>query len=711
MNFATNLAPEQLREQANSLLDRDRARLLGQSRPQYQGPMAANMSALTQRAHTLQDQYRSRPAPYQQRISNVLQRPNTGLDVNALVNPIEEGERNLFQNRVIPEVNRQLGDYARPLQPHLAQRAETERGNVMNRSRARFGDLNNVVTNLENHRNQGIAETFRGLGNNTQERRRLQLSGLTAMGNQRQAHGNMEIGGQRAAFEEQANAPYRNMDRLQAILGQHGNGFTDSEHPDLQRPMSRELMAALNAYGINTSLPVSQWDSSRLPDQNTFTGRRTAPLTPEILASHNMMERVSARPEGEISDQRRRLVESMSAPESLASRAAPNIMASANPQIAAQEAEFQRALQSRIGDINSRYINLGQFGSHQNRGAIAEAVAEMMRRSGEGRAETIEQSTRNRLNNEHQNELSNLSRVNTLGNEEQAGYRNMLGNIEGLNRRGAENWNNNQRDLEDIYQNFQSSSPWNFSPQIRAGLIGHGREAGFSAGQNAARSEMGNPNYINNMNLDNPMLAQMGERYNALQRDAQQGADASRIANDEQRRQAEAQSLRQAQDQFAQQEQQRQAQLQQEQQQERERQAAQRSREMSAWDVRSHPLARAEYDQQQYRNSNHAMYDPGGNLTHNVYGRTQNIAAIQDLRNRGWNDHPFYVQNHQEYDPNLPRNIEAVRRSHNLNYGIDPNRNDPMYSYTGWGRDRMVERPANPQGQNLGQFLGLPGYS
>lgn len=512
---ASDLAPDELMEQANNLLMRDRGRFAGTPRPQYQGQTVAPMSALTQRAQNLRSQYDSQPAPYSQRINTVLARPNNGFDPNALINPQLAQQRQFAGSNMMDIMRAQLGQ-ASPNQNRFLEGAGREQEGVANVLRGNLGHMSNVASGLEAQRNQGIAEAFRGLQGNTQARRNAVIGGMTSMGHQRQAHENMRLGGERARFEEQAELPYRNMARLQQVLGNSADVIGDNGHIDLQKPQAREVMQALHAYGIDTSRPVSEWDTTRLPSQGVFQGQRTAPMTPEMIASQRMMEGVSPRMETPAADERRRLVQEMMDPRSLSDRALENVPEHVRPRIQALREEGHRTFRNNVGQINNRYTQLNQPFSEQNTREVEERALETARRLAQEEADILERGTGTQLSLQHERGTNDLRRLNEVGQAEQGDFRNMMTGITNLNNQGADRWRNNQRDLEDVWQNFQSSSPWGFSPQMRASMLARGQQEG----REGALAEMNNPAHINNLRLDNPMLAQYGARYNELNREA-----------------------------------------------------------------------------------------------------------------------------------------------------------------------------------------------
>lgn len=547
---AAALAPQELFDESEKLLARDRGRFAGSPRPQYRGPMAPPMSALTQQAQNLRSQYASRPQPYENKINTLLSRAPTGLDIGRLLHPQMAGQEQFGRTNMMDTMRAQMG-YATPqADPFLANLGRI-RGEVGDVARGELGNLNNVATELQRKYNTSAAGTLRDLSSNVQARREAQIGTLGQMGSQKHAHGNMTIGGQKAQFEEEANAPYARMNKLGNFLRNNAHNFGGNVHPDLQKPLSRELLQALSAYGVDTSKPISEWDNRR-GASDVYNGPRTAPLPPEISASHNMMMGMTPRMEGPASDERRRLVESLMSPESISEKAMQNIPEHIRPRITDLRRTAQRTFGSNIAEINNRYTQANQPFSLQNTNAVQSRGEEIARRLAQEEADILKQGTATQLGLSHDQALNDLKRLGDVGDQEQKQFGNSMKLTTDLSKQGADKWRNQQNDLEDIFQNYQQASPWGFSPQMRAEAM----NLGMQKGRDEVNSQLNNPAYVNSMQLGNPQLELMGSRYNALNQERNSAAEQQKIANEQQARQALETQLREQQEQFQQQQQQ-----------------------------------------------------------------------------------------------------------------------------------------------------------
>lgn len=544
---AAGLTPQELFSESERLLARDRGRFAGAPRPQYNGPMAAPMSALTQQAQGLRSQYANRPQPYEQKINTLLSRQPTGLDVNRLLNPQLAEQEQYGRNNLMETMHAQMGAATPQMDPFLANLGRI-RGEVGDVSRGELGHLSNVAKELERKHNTSAIEGLRGLQSNVQARREAQIGTLNQMGNQKHAHGNMMIGGQRAQFEEEANAPYNRMNKLGGFLKHNSQNFGEEVHPDLQKPLSRELVQAMSAYGVDTSKPVSEWDNRRAVD-NVYRGPRTAPLPPEVLASHNMMMGVTPRQEGPASDERRNLVAQLMSPESISEKAMQNIPEHIRPRIGDLRRTAQRTFGSNIAEINNRYIQANQPFSLQNTNAVQARGEEVARRLAQEEADILRQGTATQVGLSHDQALNNLSRLGEVGDQEQNQFRNSMKMVTDLNKQGTDKWRNNQNETEDIFQNYQQSSPWGFSPQMRNEAM----NMGMQKGRDEMSAQMNNPAYVQSLDLNNPQLQLYGSRYDTLNKEKNNAAEQQRIASEQQARQALEAQLRQQQEAYQQQ--------------------------------------------------------------------------------------------------------------------------------------------------------------
>lgn len=702
---AEGLAPQELFERAQHLLASDRGRFAGSQSPypRAPGPRLAPMSPLTNRANTLEAGWAAQPKPQAGRIATVGARPNAGIspeNIRGARENMNTANAAFGQNVGVGGLKHQFGPQYNPTN------AQNIVGTEVEGLGGKFGDELNNASNFaagrEGKLNNNMLRVLQNMQQASMARRGALTGSLREMGTQQQAHGNMVNDANAQEFRRQESAPQNNMDRLEsALAGYQNNGtLSDDAHPDTARGSGRELVQALRAYGIDPNSPVSTWtDATQRRTTPGFTGQLVAPQSPETVAAQSMLHRMSPNFQNENTPERKKLMEELMGRSSVGDEALAKTSQAVNGSMSSVNPEGSRIFSNAMAKLSNKYLRLGQFNSPQHMSEAEELARGTTQASGKDRSDIFKQGLSDELDNTGARIVGNQRRLSNLADQEHSEWNMAHGDIGQLNDQGMNKWKSAQNENEDIYKNFQGESGWAF-PHVRGQIR---RE---EAGRNQATISGLRSQFNDQAGAHSQEIGRFESEMAALQ-DQQAQLNSAAQAGSERERALEAsnaQSQRQLQE-----EQQRQGQLRaQMAAEESQRQNAARERDMAAWNRHSHPNARAEYEQQQHRNSNHALYDPGANLTHNVYGRTQNIAALQDLRNRGWTNHPFYTANQAEYDLSLPRNIEAVRRSHEINQGI----NDPSNRRgIGWGADRMSPRPAYSAQQGLGRFLNLPGYT
>src|SRR4051812_26447888 len=104
------LSPEELREEAYKLLERDKARSVNY--PGYKGQTTAPMSSMTQQARQLREHYAAKKAPHQDKINSVLNRNNTGFSPESVAQQIQmlkQGQQGFNQGKSLGVLQKQFG--------------------------------------------------------------------------------------------------------------------------------------------------------------------------------------------------------------------------------------------------------------------------------------------------------------------------------------------------------------------------------------------------------------------------------------------------------------------------------------------------------------------------------------------------------------------------------------------------------------------------
>lgn len=541
-----NLAPEELTEQAYKLLAQDRARLSGTNYPVYKGQTIAPMSTLTQRAEELRNKFNKRPAPYSRQLETVLNRNNQGItqeNIQGLLGQLGNDQRRFGQGDMLGALRNQFLNSYEPRAAGFNQKAESDISAYLPQTAGALGDISRISGHLEGSRNQQIARTLQNLQADKQARQRGLVSNLEDFGSQKHAYTNMVNNANRNQFNQEANEPYRKMQMLQQALAS-GGGNGQEMHPDLAKVNGAETLQALRAYGVDPTKPVREWSGNNTPSSR-YPGKLVADLPPEILASHNVLERLNPTLRDAYTDKRKALTAGLVGNDNISSRALQNLSPAMQGKMSLLERDARERMQKDLGVINNQYIQLGQYGSPQHMAAAEERARQLNRSVLERRDDYLQGGLKDQLELQHRDEIGNIRQLGQIGAQSHNNFGNLLGTIRDTNRVGSTKFANDQAENEELYKNYHNERAWQW-PHMRNSI------------RNETLNEILGPAASRNIGLDN--LANLDTRYSNLNRESnRQNPD---ITSE---RQARDQLQRQQQEQIRQQEYQRKQQAEQQQ--------------------------------------------------------------------------------------------------------------------------------------------------
>ncbi len=451
----TQMAPEELLNEAYRTYAQDKARLGTTNPAAYPGKTAAPMSSLTQRAREYQNRFAQKRAPYAKKIDTVLAKPNEGLspqNTQDLLNRIRQSQEGANENT---GVNALRNQFRSSFTPEREQGFRSLGQQDINRGLGEFSgnlqDINKAAGNLEAQKNRQVIARLQGLSQDKQSQRQALIGNLEQFGNQKHAHANKMLNSERAKFYQQEEAPQRNLDQLASRLEPLRQRFQGELHPDLARSTSQEIQNILGNYNA----------ASGKTGSNVYPGTTVAGLTPEMQASYDLLERISPSIKDTYAPQRKEIVQGFLKPETTAGRAVQNLPGRMQGYERQLEEDARQRLQKDLGGINNRYIKLGQYGSPQHIAEAERRAQEIQKAQLMHRNDTAASTLRNQIGLEHEGEIGNLKKLGHLASLGQNEFRDLHTNIRNLNKQGATKWRNEQDELEDLYNNYQNQQGWN----------------------------------------------------------------------------------------------------------------------------------------------------------------------------------------------------------------------------------------------------------
>jgi hypothetical protein len=565
LRYASDLAPEEVFNEANQILARDRAKLGGTNYPVYKGQTISPMSSLTQRARSLQSGFNAKPAPYAGKINRVLSRPNQGINPQGQLNNLGVQQQTFNDNGLLRTLSKQFREAYEPRTGRFREKTNKDIRAGLNEASPQLQDIGRSAGILEQSSNQSFAERLRNLQEQKQARRKGLVGSLEQFGAQKHGYNNLVNAANKNAFEQEANAPFRKMDMLQDSLNPLSRNLDPNGLPELQAQSGKDALQALRAYGIDTSKPVSEWGNARMPSPS-YPGKLMADLPPEILASQSTLESMSPKFKGSQYAQQKALIQQMMNNQNVGENAMVAVPARMQGQVSNLESEAQRRLKKDLAGINNQYIQSNQYGSPQHMKSAESRAREISKATLEQRNRMLQDAMKSELSLGHQQQQSNLKQTRVLGDQAQREYEDMLNKIRNTNNLGATKFGNEQAENEDLYKNFQNEANWEW-PHLKGAISREARQGALGdvfrgmdnrnlsindlAGLNTNYSESQKEAQTANRNLDtsNATIADLQRQLGvfttqAQQQKAAQAAEAQRQA--QQRQQAQQQQQAQA---------------------------------------------------------------------------------------------------------------------------------------------------------------------
>lgn len=486
---------EGMLEKGYRQLSTDRARLSNLNYPAYQGKTMSPMSDLTQRARGLQEYYANKPIPYSDKISSVLSRP-TGLSEGSTSGLLENtgGRQRDYGNSLLGNLQKEF----RSSYNDRVDRFQRKSGEDINRGigefRGKLGDISTLSRNLDQNANQSTAKALQGLSGQKQARRNLLIDNLEQFGNQKHALNNLKLQADKAAFNQEVNAPYEKANRLEEVLNRGSNAVRGELHPDLEKPMVDQINQAMTAYNA--------------PNQK-YQGEMIAGSNPELDTSQELMGRLSSKFRDSFYPERKELTGRLSnAERSVSESALDNVPEAIRGQIDQLEYAGKKRLKSDLGRLSNKYTRLGQYGSPQHMREAEQRARELNESILEQRNKLTEGNLKNQLQMQHQSNIGDIKKLGMLGDQGQQEFGDSIKNIRDLNRLGSTKWKNQQAENEELYKNYMNEAMWMW-PHMRGQAMQSGRSGAFSDVFNNMRN--------NNISLEN--LANLNTNYQEMERE------------------------------------------------------------------------------------------------------------------------------------------------------------------------------------------------
>ena len=461
-------APEELTREGYKILARDRARLGSRGYTAYPGKTTTPMSSLTQRARELEEGYRQKGMPYAKKIESVFNRGNEGLSqesIRSLLDQLGQEQRRVTEGPLLNTMNKQFREAYEPYEERRSQKGEKDINRGMGLAESELQNTGQALGNLQGKHNEKLIDTLQNLSQNKQLRRKELVGQLNNLGSQKHAHQNMVNAADRARFQQETEWPGQKLNFLEQGLNRYGNVW-EGKHPDIASAEGQQLAQTLRAYGIDPSKPIDEWNANQFESMRPYPGQLVAPITPEQQSSYDLLERISPKVGDTYSDERKRMAKNLSGNETIGERVLPNLYPAMNPQTESLDIEAKRRLKDDLGAIGAQWGSRGGYGSPSHLKEASKRERQIQQALLRARTNLLDTTLRNQAGLQYSKDTNEVRRLGQLGSEGSREFGNTLSNINSLNQVGVNKQNNQQRGLEQPYNDYLNETMYKW-PHLR----------------------------------------------------------------------------------------------------------------------------------------------------------------------------------------------------------------------------------------------------
>lgn len=534
----TQLSLGELRDKARQILLRDSSKLSGTNYVSYPGKTIAPMSALTQRAQALEQRRAEKGMPYQSALQSLANAPAEGIsreNINSILGNINANHQNFGQNVLLGKLSKQFGPAFESYRPKFENKLMGDTQLKLNELGSDIDTLNAPIKKLEGKRNTAAFNAITSSANAKAARQKGLTEDLYKYGAQKTGIINKGLTAEKAKFEAEKNDPYIRLQNLQQALngvGTEGMSPDMQGHPDLEKLGAQQLTKALQAYGIDTSKPANEWETSARVNTPEYSGKLVEPLNDEMKRSYQLAEEVSPfYQENNYLDRKLIRKDLVNSPNAI-NNFVTSLPEQLRPKFEALDSEAKRKAKADLNALNAKYIRQGMYGSQ----AHIQAATNRMRELGEATLSSRGNVVKNDLLKGVTSKLyDDINKIGKLGEYDQLANTEMgntLGQIKQANLKGLEKWQNDQENNEQLYRAYQIEKG---AQQPK--LLNNARNSGFNTGIDSGINSMFN--YFNNQGIDLSSISDLQGRYSNLERELQTANDRIKSGEDFRTRQEE----------------------------------------------------------------------------------------------------------------------------------------------------------------------------
>ena len=509
----TSLSFDELRNKAIGILVRDSGKLSGANYVPYPGKTIAPMSALTQRAQALEQRRLAKGMPYQSGLQTLASANAEGLtreNIADILRNLNEKHSAFNEGIVFDKLNRQYGTSFAPYSDKLKEKMAQDRGIKLNELGSDIENLNASIRELEGKKNRSAFTALAQSAKSKEAREKGLISDLYGYGEQKHGIINKGLTAEKARFEAERNDPYVRLQNLQRVLDIMGSG--EEGHLDLNNLNARQLVKALQAYGVDTNKPVNQWESSDRTNMPVYQGKLVEPINPTMDSSYKLAEELSPFYKDKNYLDRKLTRKSIENTPNSINQVVGNLPEQLRPKFEALNYEGQKKLEADLNALNAKYIRQGTYGSGAHLKSVSNRVRELSDAALGSEGTFVKNDLLKNIASKHHEDINKIGKLGEYDQLANTEFSNTLGEIKKTNLRGLEKWKNDQENNEQLYKAYQNEKAFT-RPMLLNNAKGPGYGSGGEGGINTIFPE------FNNQGIDLTSISDLKNRYSNLEKE------------------------------------------------------------------------------------------------------------------------------------------------------------------------------------------------
>jgi hypothetical protein len=511
---------EEIRDKARQILLRDSGRLSTSNYVPYPGKTLAPMSSMTQRARGLAERRTEKGMPYKDSLDTLVNNPIEGVN-EGNINQLQElayNRGNRGADIVSDRLANQFGNSFNRYKDVFNRNTENTNRLKTNELKSDIDLLNPEIKKLQGQRSRAAFDIVAESGKSKYNREKALIDALNEYGSQKHGIINKGLTAEKARFDAERDEPYQRLDSLSAALNAMENVDPATANPDVTSLQGKQLIKALQAYGVNTGLPIDQWVNSERINLPVYQGKLVEPVNDELAKSYELAENISPFYKDKNYIDRKLTRNSVVNSGNSVNDVVNNLPENLRPRFESLDDEAKKKMEADLTALNSKYIKQGMYGSRSHLKAVTNRMQDLMSATQESIGDTIKKGFAKDIHNREQqniNDIGKLSQYDKLADTEFGG---MLDDIKRSNLKGLEKWKNDQENNEQLYKSYQAEKG-GMNPR----LLTNARNSGYESGVNSGITNTFD--YFNNKGIDLSGISDLQNRYSEMEKERASNLD------------------------------------------------------------------------------------------------------------------------------------------------------------------------------------------